>query len=202
MRYPMRSYNGRELAVGRLRPEHMTALTLYFQACEGLQVDGACGPATRAALRELVSPLAVHALEDAGANREELAVPARARAWCAWAVCRWLRRAGLPAPGAGSRDELVAKRLLRWLLERGTVVWEPGADAGRMPLRPGDVVCWHRRRTGGWQGHIEVVTARTGRGVHFVGGNVRGQVRVSTFTEDEWQTRLRGVYGAVRPQAA
>ena len=49
-------YNRQEIAAGRLRDAHVTAMTRIAQRELGLPVDGKCGPRTRAALEAQSSP--------------------------------------------------------------------------------------------------------------------------------------------------
>lgn len=199
------AYNARELAAERIVPRHITRLTRHYQDAHKLVPDGCLGQVTRAHLdaASAGSALAMVALEDVGKDRRASDVPLRVRQWCAWGVAQWLRCAALPAPPPGSRDELGAKRLLRWLLDHGaTAVWRPGAGAAEEELAIGDVVCWDRGPAG-WMGHTAVLVAIDGAGLHFVGPNESGRVRCSVWgqagSERPWTARMRGVYAVAHP---
>lgn len=119
--------------------------------------------------------------------------------WCAGFAAWCLMTAGYKAPagGAGRRG---ARALTKWLAaESGWVIAPPARNPDLSVLRPGDVACWRRVRIG-WQCHVVIITDVHPLMICTIGGNESGQVRRAWLSPDSFQTRLRGLYGVVRPQ--
>jgi hypothetical protein len=137
--------------------------------------------------------------------------------WCAYWVASILRRAGLPAPSIGSRQERGAKALGDWAADRGQWVISPKrarelqADGRPDKLaeeiarlgHPGDLIIWRRGnllgRWIGWRGHIAIIYSLNGRRMQRIGGNERGQVRkTDALIADHVKLLDGGVYGIAR----
>lgn len=168
------NYNSNQLSRALIDPEHLTQLTLLAQPQLGLDVDGKCGPATRAALEaRMGGAVTVSAADHLGlsivaAARSEIgqgetvannrspylesigAIPGEP--WCAAAVSHWIREgckaAGVSCPIRGS---LGAKHLADQIAEAGHEV------TNWLGLRAGDVICTHRGKAGSQSGHIRLV---------------------------------------------
>lgn len=94
-------------------------------------------------------------------------------AWCAAAMCSWLKRAGLPHTG---------KLNARSYLDYGTPVSLDDAKTG-------DIVVFWRGSKDSWQGHVGFFVRRAGASIIVRGGNQSNMVKDSRYPVD----RLLGV---------
>lgn len=88
--------------------------------------------------------------------------------WCAAAVSHWLKRAarelGAEPPIAGSAG---AKAIMGQLQKAARWVDAKDLRSGKVEMRPGMIVVWHRGKPGDWTGHIGVLERVPVDGVTF-----------------------------------